>query len=282
MARNFSSTDRLTAGTSSVLHVAAPMTVAIRYKGSAPGNFIYLFSKELLANEHASYAFATNGSGALQFMIGHGTSSGNVYVSPTVASGTAFAAGWHTAVGTYDTADKVRMYVDGTEAGTGTTGGNTISYDGTKSLWFGVFDGTQLHYGTGASAGDRSLAEVAIWSAVLTTDERAAYDKGIAPRVINPNALVAYWPLIGQQSPEPELANGISATVTSAGTDVHPRTFFTLPRGLLRVGDPNVVSGTGVGGATFNATSTTTLTARRTATAAVTARRSSTSAVSDG
>lgn len=243
MSRNFASTDRMTAGTSTILHVAAPITVALRYKvTSAPGNFLYLLSKERLSNEHSSYAFSTNGSGALTFAIGHGGSAGNVYVSPAVASVTAFTAGWHSAIGTYATADKVRLYVDGTEAGTGTTGGNAISYDGTKSLWFGVFDGTQLHYGTGASAGDRSLAEVAIWSVALDAAERAAYANGASPRLIRPTSLVAYWPLVGTQSPEPEIRNGVSATVTAAGTDEHPRVYSTAGRGLT-MGDPTSAAG---------------------------------------
>ena len=47
------------------------------------------------------------------------------------------------------------------------------------------------------------LAEIAIWNAALTDDEVLSLSKGVSPLRVDPQNLVAYWPLYGNGSPEP-------------------------------------------------------------------------------
>lgn len=57
---------------------------------------------------------------------------------------------------------------------------------------------TPSNYLTGA------IAEAAIWSVALDIDEITALAKGVCPLLIRPTALLAYWPLFGNDSPEPD------------------------------------------------------------------------------
>lgn len=52
------------------------------------------------------------------------------------------------------------------------------------------------------------IAEAGIWNVQLNASEIAALAKGVSPLRIRPNALVAYWPLFGVGSPEPDYSNG--------------------------------------------------------------------------
>ena len=106
------------------------------------------------------------------------------------------ASDWiHIAV-TYDKgADSILGYLNGSAmnpqgAPTGTWGTNT--------------HGTNVYLGRSTSSGffDGRFAEVVWYSAVLTASDIAALGKGFAPTLVRPNVLNAYWPLMGNESPE--------------------------------------------------------------------------------
>lgn len=64
-------------------------------------------------------------------------------------------------------------------------------------------------------AGD--IAEAAIWNVALTDDEVAALGASCAsPLMIRPASLVAYWPLIGRNSPAIGPKGGFNLTLTGA------------------------------------------------------------------
>jgi hypothetical protein len=76
---------------------------------------------------------------------------------------------------------------------------------------------------------DADIAECAAWNATLVQDEWAALAKGISPLLIRPDALLAYWPLIGRSSPEPDWVGGFDMTLTNSPTTAaHPR--IIMPR----------------------------------------------------
>lgn len=69
-----------------------------------------------------------------------------------------------------------------------------------------------------------NIAEFAIWIDDITAAGFAALHKGVSPLQVKPEALIAYWPLIGRVSPEPELINSKSATLTGTVAQAeHPR-----------------------------------------------------------
>jgi hypothetical protein len=75
------------------------------------------------------------------------------------------------------------------------------------------------------------IAEAGIWSVALTAAEIASLAKGISPLSIRPASLLAYWPLIGQTSPEIDFHGRFEMTVSGAVADDHPRVY--MPVGTL-------------------------------------------------
>lgn len=217
MARGLNGTSQyLSRADSTELRVAFPLAVGFWFKGAAQGNFKYLLSKLLLAGDHPSYGFATDGAGALRFLIGWGTSVNEFVQSPTVAAGTVFDNNWHYFLGTYD-GSFVRLFYDNNQAGSGTAETRAVGYS-TDSLYVGSFDGTQLY-----AAG--SVAELTLFNAVPNTEERTALAAGWSPLAVKPAAVVGYWPLIGRYSPEIDVRQGLNLTVTSATAADHCRVF---------------------------------------------------------
>lgn len=79
---------------------------------------------------------------------------------------------------------------------------------------------------------DGRIGEVAVWSAALSDAEVAALGAGASPLQVRRGSLVAYWPLFGLASPEPEyVGSGKGMTVTGATLADHApvRSPFALP-----------------------------------------------------
>jgi hypothetical protein len=74
------------------------------------------------------------------------------------------------------------------------------------------------------------IAEPAIWNVALDDAEVAALARGFAPPLIRPASLVAYWPLLGNDSPELDRGkNSYSLTLTNTPTKAdHPRIYYPL------------------------------------------------------
>lgn len=91
------------------------------------------------------------------------------------------------------------------------------------------------------------IAEVAIWAAELTDAEIAILAKGTSPLLVRPDALVAYWPIVGRHSPEIDLVGGSHLTVTGTiSTQAHvpvrypPRRKFKFAASQVPVGGAGV------------------------------------------
>jgi hypothetical protein len=73
---------------------------------------------------------------------------------------------------------------------------------------------------------DGLIAEVGIWGAVLTDAEVASLAKGVSPLMVRPQSLVAYYPLYGRGSTEPDYINGLGLTPTNSPVAAeHPRAY---------------------------------------------------------
>ncbi len=76
-----------------------------------------------------------------------------------------------------------------------------------------------------------SIAEATIWNSQLPTGSMAALAAGAFPYEVHPDGIVAYWPLWGVDSPEPDYSGKQrSGTVTGAVWNAHP----PVRRGLNR------------------------------------------------
>jgi hypothetical protein len=194
----------MTAGDQTALHVAFQISISLWWKGSSPGAFKYMLSKVNSPGDHASYSLSMNSTQDLRLIIGWGTNPSEFTQSNTIdnASGL-FNGNWHHVVGMYD-GTGLYIHFDGTFTTSGVAETRAIAYS-TDAFFIGSFDGTQLY-------ADGTYAEVAIWNAALTLDDAYSLFKGFSAQMIHPDKLVAYWPLIGRGTTEPDLRHGMDLT----------------------------------------------------------------------
>ena len=137
---------------------------------------------------------------------------------------------WHHAMVVFTSITSRTAYLDGV-AGTP----NTVSVTPSGMGGVGI-----AGWWRSVARGDFSgrVAEVGIWNVALTTAEGALLAKGYSPRLVRPDKLVMYVPLIrdhGGALPHPIYYNGVAATFVetsgtpSSGPD-HPR--ILRPHGM--------------------------------------------------
>lgn len=124
--------------------------------------------------------------------------------------------------------DSIRVYYNGTqEASTAVTfGAATYTDNGAPSTGDAIGGYRTPPIATGDQV-DGRIAELAIWNGDIATAGFLQLSKGLSPAMVRPDLLVAYWPLIGQFSPEIEIISGKIGTITGtvAGAS-HPRIFY--------------------------------------------------------
>jgi hypothetical protein len=155
------------------LHVTN-FTLQAMVSSTLPGTNKYIISKSNTATD-ASYALFTGPSGGLAFYI---TTAGGRVVSPA-ADASIWDGFFHVVDGTYD-GQKVRLYVDGKEVGTGTAATGSVVYGAGQSsgkLLFGDFADSV----SSANFVGR-VDEVKLYGTPLTAAESAA--AGIQPVLI--------------------------------------------------------------------------------------------------
>jgi hypothetical protein len=133
--------------------------------------------------------------------------------------------GWnHVAVTINSTSLVIVSYLNGVVDFTSSGAFNTNDGNGTKALEIGGDGGGGHLYGG-------TIADVAVWNAVLSSAEVIALSKGARPHTIRPLSLVAFWPLDGLQSPEPDLSGGVfNGTLTGTAKAFGPPLAPFTPR----------------------------------------------------
>lgn len=219
MARSFSGTDRVDFGNNAPLSSASDWTAfAWMYKTSnADGTVV---------NKRKGFA---SGSNLFTFGTGNGASNnpnigknGNFCNFDSVNIG---LNAWH-AVSVQGRSSGCRCWYDG--ASSTASGSNNL---GTTSDWrTGSVTDSVLAIGRHINEAQDTfvgrLAEVAVWSTYLTDAEQAALAKGVCPKLVSPQSLVFYCPLIGRNSPETDFKGGLTGTVTGTSTETHPRIYY--------------------------------------------------------
>jgi len=129
----------------------------------------------------------------------------------TASTSTGFTAGvWHHACGVEASATSRSAYIDGGSKATNTTSVSPANADRTA---IGLFNDS-----TPSGPHDGRIAEAGIWDVALTDAEVKTLADGVSPLNVRPANLIAYWPLHGNRSPEPNLAGDPALNLTIAGT----------------------------------------------------------------
>jgi len=147
------------------------ITVEAWVKNSGtPGKVKYIISKvyDDKLGSYSSYAFYTGGSGGLRFYVG----SASTWVGSPDAGASLWDGNWHHIAGIYD-GSNVRLFVDGSQVGTGTSATLSIAYD-VGNLYIGYY-GPYAYptYFPGL------IDEVRIWDVALNEDAiQQSYELG--------------------------------------------------------------------------------------------------------
>jgi hypothetical protein len=156
---------------SASLEPAAGVSVSAWVKATgSPGDHRYVVAKGATGCIAASYGLYSGPNGGLQFYVSE--RRGTVYARSPDAGTRVWDGNWHLAVGTFD-ATTIRLYVDGTEVGSGTTYPGLLEYllGDSNDLFIGNYPGCSQHEFRGL------IDDVRIWNRALT----AAQVSGLEP-----------------------------------------------------------------------------------------------------
>jgi Concanavalin A-like lectin/glucanases superfamily len=139
-------------------------------RSGSPGTYRYIISKGATGCIAASYALYSGPNGGLQFYVSR--SSGTTYARSPDADASVWDGRWHFVVGTFDGTD-IRLYVDGTQVGSGTAYPGTLDYKLPESndLYIGDYPGITHDPECQAKNFLGEIADVQIWDRALSAAE---------------------------------------------------------------------------------------------------------------
>jgi len=213
MSYQFNSTNQYLS-TASAPASGSPMTIACWFNASVVQSGV-LVSVGVSSGAHRNQLQAVNGTPGVSNYI-NAVAAG--------ATTTAFSFGatdvntntWGHAAGVFASATSRTSYTNGGGAVTNTTDCGT--QNAATSIVVGARWSTTLGlYYSGL------VADVGVWNVALTADEIASLAKGVACRLVRPQSLVFYAPLIRELV---DLRGGLAITNNNAATvAVHPRVY---------------------------------------------------------
>ena len=149
--------------------------------------------------------------------------------SSFAATTTGYSANtWHHACAIFASTASRTAYIDGGSSATETTSRSAPTPD--------IFRiASRKHSGAADAFVSGRIAEAAVWFAALTADEVAELAKGVSPKRIRPESLVAYWDIVGKNSPEIDQVGGYDLTLSASAPTAadHPRIFMPRRRQIL-------------------------------------------------
>lgn len=217
MARAFDQTPKYGTNANGIV-TAAPFSMSAwcRPTGTTADRYIVTVGDTASDNENMGlYMIATTNK--IRAFSRSGGSSSEAESSAGASSGS-----WAHAGGVWSAANSRAAYLDGANKGTNAVSVTPTSIDTCR---VGILARSSIT-STLCFVGD--LAEVAIWSAALDDAEMAALGKGFCPQLIRPQSLVAYWPILGNLSPEQDRwVSKFDLTLTGSPAKAdHTRMFY--------------------------------------------------------
>jgi hypothetical protein len=220
MSRLFDDASSQTLASATAPLTAAPLTMVCWFNSDDIDSHQVLMSLSDTASDNNYFVLTIRGASAGDFVQAVVDGSGDADGTATTSSGYS-ANTWHHAAAVFASTTSQAAYIDGGSKGSNTSSAATpLSVDAFGIGFFNRLSPVQYMSG--------KIAEAAIWNVALNDAEIAALAKGYSPLLIRPQSLVAYWPLFGNDSPEPDRwKNRYDLTLTNAPTKAdHPRIYY--------------------------------------------------------
>ena len=192
---------------------AVPLTIAcwMNKPSAATGGFVAGIMRNAGSSWHGFYIVAAN-NGKIYASVA------NANVFAEAQSTTSYSANtWHHVCAVFSSNTSRTVYLDGAGSATNTTSLTPTLID-IVTLAAARKSGLVDNYLNG------SLAEVAIWNAALTEPEVKSLSAGMSPKLVRPQSLVLYVPLI--RSPQDQKAALAFTTEGSPTAASHPRVYL--------------------------------------------------------
>ena len=212
MARDFSGTSQYGQCSRDFSAYSTLVVAGWVYFDTKAGGGDYDMIWELTADYGAnvgSFAFYYQGTGDTM-VVAH---KGNVGLSAATA-GTLATGVWTHWVTVYDftvSTNEVNIYRDGALQTVDRSTGNNNNT--------GAFANSTFNLGGRNAASlftDGKIERVGIWSADIGADAIVSLSRGVDPLRVRPDKLINYWPLWGNDSPEPDYVGNNNLTITGA------------------------------------------------------------------
>lgn len=207
MSYNFDGTNDVILNTTTTPVTAAPFTIACWFNADVlSGNLISINSST--GNEAFRFVVLTTGS-----IRANSVAGGIGSQSDTTATCT--AGTWNHACAVYASSTSRTAYLNGSAGPINTT----------SSTPAGI---TRINIGSRRLNSindlffDGRLADIGIWNVALTSEEIAGLSKGVSCKLIRPQNLVFYAPLIRDMNDISKTALPLTNTTSIAVSDTHP------------------------------------------------------------
>ena len=200
---------------------AVPVTMACWAKTSITGSVQGIMGLHASGSTHArnNFRLRVESANQVSFSSANGANSDGAGASTTITANT-----WFHVCGVSSSSTSRAVYFNGGSKGTNAT---NLTPSGINRTSIGVGDGSTPTFEF-APGGTGDIAEAAIWNIALSDADVAALAAGASPLLIHPEALVGYWPLLGNNSPENNLLSNTSVLSVqgSLSAAAHPPVFI--------------------------------------------------------
>jgi len=222
MSRSFNGSSQALQSATSLADLAGATRIAMAFwlKSTFASDDDMIAELSATANSNAgTFRVLGNESGAGRFKVGVRGDGG--YAEESLPSGVPSSATWHHILWNADfanpnTSEVETVYVDG--AAEVLTDSQTFENTGT----FGNYVLNLMSRNAAALFADGDLADVCIWRIEddnpVTVEEVALLAGGARAVDVRPDDIAYYWPLAGEDSPEPALIGGTALTLIGAPT----------------------------------------------------------------
>lgn len=215
MARLFDDGSSQYLDVSSAVVTAVPFTFACWATNTAGGTFAIMSITDVTADDQYFHVYWTD-TNSLEIDARNGGTIG------TATAGLDKDGVFRHVAGVFASATSRTAYGNGTAGTPDTT--NVTPAGVNHTAIGGLIRASPTQYYKG------NIALPAVWDVALTAAEIASLAKGADPRTIRPASLVAFWPVHGRFSPEPDIVGGFGLTVNNAPTvSTHPRLIRRRP-----------------------------------------------------
>ncbi len=206
MARSNTGSTSNYLGISSAVKTAVPLTMACWvYPANNTTYYNVMSVSKTSAAGDNYFVIAIDGSIGGDPVIADATSS--LPASGVATAGTYTANSWQHIGGVFTSNTSRTAYYNGTG---GTANTTSVTPSGISATTIGGYRNSSGGFGML----NGRVAEAAIWGAALTADEMRELARGACPLMVRPNDLLAYWPIVGRTSPEPDDVGDFDLTIT--------------------------------------------------------------------